>query len=76
MKKIAFVYTSMGGLVETTRKLAAERLPGVETVHIADSGLVGDIIRAGVITPMLRRLCTGLEAPPRVRMPSYAPAPA
>ena len=30
MKKIAFVYTSMGGLVETTRKLAAERLPGVE----------------------------------------------
>ena len=51
MKKIAFVYTSMGGLVETTRKLAAERLPGVETVHIADSGLVGDIIRAGEITP-------------------------
>lgn len=51
MKKIAFVYTSMGGLVETTRKLAAERLPGVETVHIADSGLVGDIIRAGEIPP-------------------------
>lgn len=55
MKKIAFVYTSMGGLVETTRKLAAERLPGVETVHIADSGLVGDIIRAGEITPAVRR---------------------
>ena len=55
MKKIAFVYTSMGGLVETTRKLAAERLPGVETVHIADSGLVGDIIRAGEITPAARR---------------------
>lgn len=73
MKKIAFVYTSMGGLAETTRKPAAERLPGVETLHIADSGLVGGIIRAGVITPMLRRLCTGLEAPPRVRMPSYAP---
>ena len=45
----------MGGLVETTRKLAAERLPGVETVHIADSGLVGDIIRAGEITPAVRR---------------------
>lgn len=67
----------MGGLAETTRKPAAERLPGVETVHIADSGLVGDIIRAGEIPPAaLRRLCTGLEAPPRVRMPSYAPAPA
>lgn len=77
MKKIAFVYTSMGGLVETTRKLAAERLPGVETVHIADSGLVGGIIRAGEITPAVRRrLCIGLEAPLRVRMPSYAPAPA
>lgn len=45
----------MGGLAEATRKPAAERLPGVETVHIADSGLVGGIIRAGVITPMLRR---------------------
>lgn len=41
----------MGGLAETTRKPAAERLPGVETVHIADSGLVGDIIRAGEIPP-------------------------
>lgn len=55
MKKVAFVYTSMGGLVETTRKLAAERLPGVETLHIADSGLVADIIRSGEITPAVRR---------------------
>lgn len=45
----------MGGLAEATRKLAAERLPGVETVHIADSGLVSDIIRAGEITPAVRR---------------------
>ena len=55
----------MGGLAETTRKPAAERLPGVETVHIADSGLVGDIIRAGEITPAVgrRRGVPGGSAP-------------
>lgn len=54
MKKIAFVYTSMGGLVATVQKLCREMLPGAETVHIADSGLVQDVIRENGVTPQLR----------------------
>lgn len=53
MTKIAFVYTSMGGLVAATQKLCKDMLPDAETVHLADSGLVKDIIRSGGVTPQI-----------------------
>ena len=54
MKKVAFVYTSMGNLVANTQKLCAELLTGIETVHIADSGLVQDILRNGGVNAQIR----------------------
>lgn len=63
MKKIAFVYTSMGGLAAAVQKLCGEMLPGAKTVHLADSGLVGDVIRENGVTPQLRmRLMKQFEA--------------
>ncbi len=60
--KIGFVYTSMGGLVSNIQKLAKEMLPGVETVHLADSGLVADILKDGITSKIRKRLMELFEA--------------
>lgn len=54
MKKIAVVYTSMGGLVKTMNGLLKEALPDAEIVNIADDSLIREVIRAGGVTDGVR----------------------
>lgn len=49
MKKIAVVYTSMGGLVASLKKTLAD-VTGCRVISIADDSLIQDIIDAGRIT--------------------------
>lgn len=50
MKKIAIVYTSMGGLVNTMKTLCREELPDCELVNIADDSLIREVMAQGHVT--------------------------
>ena len=53
MKKITCVYTGLGGLVEIVEKTFSQTCGDLQFDHIADSGLIADIIAAGEVTPKL-----------------------
>ena len=53
MKKIAVVYTSMGGLVSTLKKTLSD-ITESEIVNIADDSLIHDVIINGTITDSVR----------------------
>ncbi len=55
MKKIAVVYTSMGGLVSTMKKLCREELPDYELVNIADDSLIREVMTNGHVTEGVRK---------------------
>ena len=54
MKKIAVVYTSMGGLVTTLKKTLVD-VTGCRVISIADDSLIQDVMKAGHITDSVRR---------------------
>lgn len=55
MEKIAVVYTSLGGLIETMKKEFSERIPDCKVYHIADDSLIQEVIEAGGVTESVRR---------------------
>lgn len=50
MKKIAVVYTSLGGLINTMKKLCKEELPDCELINIADDSLIREVMASGQVT--------------------------
>ncbi len=66
MKTVAAIHTA-APMVELTRRLFAEYLPGVRLFSIADDSLIQDVIRDGQVTaPTARRLtgyyCAAVDA--------------
>ena len=57
MKKIAVVYTSMGGLVTTLKKTLVD-VTGCRVISIADDSLIQDVMKAGHITDSVRSRMT------------------
>lgn len=55
MEKIAIVYTSMGGLINTMKKEFSEMMPDYQVCHIADDSLIQEVIEAGRVTECVRR---------------------
>ena len=53
MKKIAVVYTSMGGLLSSLKKTLID-VTGYQVVSIADDSLIQDVMKAGRITDSVR----------------------
>ena len=54
MKSIAVIYTSMGGLVSTMKRLLTEALPDWKIVNIADDSLITEVMEAGKVTDLVR----------------------
>lgn len=50
MKKLAIVYTSLGGLINTMKSICREELPGWELVNIADDSLIREVMEHGQVT--------------------------
>ena len=54
MKTVVAIHTAIT-MVEPTRQLFAEHLPGHRLINIADDSLIQDVIRANEVTPAVRR---------------------
>ena len=54
MKTIVAVHTAMT-MVEPTKQMFAEHLPGHRLINIADDSLIQDVIRANEVTPAVRK---------------------
>ncbi len=50
MKKIAVVYTSMGGLIHTMDSLLKQAKPDYQIINIADDSLIREVIANGSVT--------------------------
>lgn len=55
MKRITCVYTGFGGLSDVVEKTFSAACGDVCFHHIADSGLIGDILAEGGVTPLLEK---------------------
>lgn len=55
MKRIAVVYTSLGGLIDTMKKLCKEELPGCELINIADDSLIREVMQYGQVTEGVKK---------------------
>lgn len=54
MEKIAIVYTSLGGLIQTMKKEFAQAMPGCSLVNIADDSLIREVMENGSVTKGVR----------------------
>lgn len=54
MEKIAIVYTSLGGLIQTMKKEFAQAMPGCSLVNIADDSLIQEVMEQGAVTEGVR----------------------
>ena len=54
MKTVVAVHTAIT-MVEPTKQLFAEYLPGHRLINIADDSLIQDVIRANAVTPAVRK---------------------
>ncbi len=54
MNKIAIVYTSLGGLIQTMKKEFAQAMPGCTLVNIADDSLIREVMEEGSVTEGVR----------------------
>ena len=55
MKRITCVYTGFGGLSDIVEKIFLDACGDVCFHHIADSGLIEDILSEGGVTPLLEK---------------------
>ncbi|MCG8698388.1 MAG: aspartate/glutamate racemase family protein [Bacteroidales bacterium] len=54
MKTVAAIHTAMP-MVEPTKELFNEHLPGVKLINIVDDSLIQEVIKAGEVTPNVRK---------------------
>ena len=54
MKTVVAIHTAMT-MVEPTKQLFAEHLPGHRLINIADDSLIQDVISANMVTPAVRK---------------------
>ena len=54
MTKIAIVYTSLGGLIQTMKKEFARAMPGCTLINIADDSLIREVMEEGAVTEGVR----------------------
>lgn len=54
MNKIAIVYTSLGGLIQTMKKEFARAMPGCTLINIADDSLIREVMEEGAVTEGVR----------------------
>ena len=76
MKRITCVYTGFGGLSDIVEKIFLDACGDVCFHHIADSGLIEDILSGGGVTPLLENACLRclMQLRPRSRISLSRPA--